>query len=106
MSNSVYPDQAGQFVGPDLDTNCLQRLSKCGSRGGGGQGVWTPPGKSQVTWVSIGNKLLDPPPGKSWTPPPSVQFCVLEWTASLVSELLQLRVYMVEQKKGELFAPG
>ena len=44
-----------------------------------------PPGKSQVIWVSIGNKLLDlswkmldphpwkmldPPPGKCWTPPP------------------------------------
>ena len=28
----------------------------------GGQGVWTPPGKSQVIWVSIGNKQLDPPP--------------------------------------------
>ena len=51
---------------------------KCGSRGGtGGQ---DPPGKSQVIWVSIGNKQLDPPPppwkkldsppppGKCWTP--------------------------------------
>ena len=29
-----------------------------------------PHGKSQVIWVSIGNKQLDPPPppGKSWTP--------------------------------------
>ena len=39
----------------------------------GGQGVRTPPGKSQVIWVSIGNEQLDPPPpppGKSWTPPP------------------------------------
>ena len=40
----------------------------------GGQGVRTPPGKSQVIWVSIGNKQLDPPwekldpPGKCWTP--------------------------------------
>ena len=50
----------------------------------GGQGVWTPPppGKSQVIWVSIENKQLDPPPpppppwkkleppppGKCWTP--------------------------------------
>ena len=52
--------------------------------GGGGQGVRTPPGKSQVIWVSMGNKQLDPP-GKSWTPPPppwkmldpqkSKQFC-------------------------------
>ena len=39
-----------------------------GSREGGGQGVRTP-GKSQVKWVSIGNKQLDPThsPGKSWT---------------------------------------
>ena len=26
----------------------------------GGQGVRTPPGKSQVIWVCIGNKQLDP----------------------------------------------
>ena len=41
----------------------------------GGQGVRTLPGKSQVIWVSIGNKQLAPPPwkkldptGKCWTP--------------------------------------
>ena len=33
--------------------------------GGGGAGGPDPPGKSQVPWVSIGNKQLDPPP-----PPP------------------------------------
>ena len=27
MSNSLDPDQARQFVGPDLGTNCLQMLS-------------------------------------------------------------------------------
>ena len=27
MSNSLDPDQANNFVGPDLDPNCLQRLS-------------------------------------------------------------------------------
>ena len=27
MSNSLDPDQARHFVGPDLDQNCLQRLS-------------------------------------------------------------------------------
>ena len=38
-------------------------LFKCGSRGGGGTGgPDPPPGKSQVKWVSIGNKQLDPPP--------------------------------------------
>ena len=29
--------------------------------GGGGQGVRTPSGKSQIIWVSIGNKQLDTP---------------------------------------------
>ena len=27
MSNSLDPDQARHFVGPDLDPICLQRLS-------------------------------------------------------------------------------
>ena len=27
MSNSLDPDQARHFVGPDLDLNCLQRFS-------------------------------------------------------------------------------
>ena len=27
VSNSLSPDQAQHFVGPDLDPNCLQRLS-------------------------------------------------------------------------------
>ena len=31
------------------------------SEGGGGAGSTDPPGKSQVIWVSIGNKQLDPP---------------------------------------------
>ena len=39
------------------------RDSKCESRGGSGGP--DPPGKSQVIWVSIGYKQLDPPP-----PPP------------------------------------
>ena len=42
----------------------------------GGTGGLDTPGKSQVIWVSIGNKQLDPPPplekvgppGKCWTP--------------------------------------
>ena len=28
MSNSLDPDQAGRFIGPDLGLNCLQRLSE------------------------------------------------------------------------------
>ena len=38
-----------------------------GGEGQGGRGAGPPPpppGKSQVIWVSIGNKQLDPPPGK------------------------------------------
>ena len=27
MSNSLDPDQARQFIGPDLGPNCLQKLS-------------------------------------------------------------------------------
>ena len=46
------------------------RDSKCGSKGGSGGP--DPPGKSQVIWVSIGFKLLNPP-GKSWTPPPPLE---------------------------------
>ena len=66
----------------------------------GGQGVRTPPpGKSQVIWISIGNKLLDPPPlekvgppppGKCWTPSGTLKndrflwnwpfdFCKISW---------------------------
>ena len=38
--------------------------------GGGGRGTGPPPGKSQVIWVSIRNKQLDPPPppGKCCAP--------------------------------------
>ena len=39
MSNSLDPDQARQNVGPDLDQNCLQRLSTEDTGGGGGQRV-------------------------------------------------------------------
>ena len=35
----------------------------------GGQGVHTPPRKSQVKWVYIGNKQLEPPPWKKLDPP-------------------------------------
>ena len=32
MSNSLDPDQAGHFVGPDLGPNCLHKLSADGTR--------------------------------------------------------------------------
>ena len=41
----------------------------CGSRGGG-TGGRDAPGKSQVIWVSIGNKQLDLPLEKVGPPPP------------------------------------
>ena len=43
------------------NNSSFEIASKCGSRGGGTGGP-DPPGKSQVIWVSIGNKQLDPPP--------------------------------------------
>ena len=36
------------------------RIKRVGG-GAGGQGVRTPSGKSQIIWVSIGNKQLDTP---------------------------------------------
>ena len=41
---------------------------KCGSTGGGDRGPDPSWGKSQVIWVSIGNKQLDSPP-----PPPPLE---------------------------------
>ena len=35
VPNSLYPDQARHYVGPDLDPNRLQRLSVSTSGGGG-----------------------------------------------------------------------
>ena len=57
----------------NASSECIEQV-KCGSRGGT-EGP-DPPGKSQVIWVSVGDKQLDPlleqvgppPPGKCWTP--------------------------------------
>ena len=32
MSNSVDPDQARHFVGPDMSPNCMQKLSAADTR--------------------------------------------------------------------------
>ena len=49
-------------------------LGKCGSRGGDrGSGPPPPPGKSQVIWVSIRNKQLDPPPPLVKVGPPPLE---------------------------------
>ena len=56
--------------------------SSADPEGGRGAGVSGPPRKPQVIWGSIGNKQLDPlpgkkldppPPGKSWTPSGSLK---------------------------------
>ena len=52
-----------------LRTGKLNRLQPSGDPEGG-QGGLDAHGKSQVIWVSIGNKQWTPPPGKSRTPPP------------------------------------
>ena len=42
-------------------------------RGGGGTGGPDPSGKSQVIWVSIGNKQWDPPPPLEKVGPPPLE---------------------------------
>ena len=49
----LIPALADLFTGKVVQQVRIQR-------GGGGQGVRTTPGKSQVIWVSIGNRQLDP----------------------------------------------
>ena len=44
-------------------------LSKSSADPEGWTGGLDPPGKSQVIWVSIGNKQLDPPPLEKVGPP-------------------------------------
>ena len=56
------PQSSGGF---DFLATGLWYDHKCQSRGGTGGPDPPPPGKSQVIWVSVGNKQLDPPP-----PPP------------------------------------
>ena len=64
---------------------CMAVTSPCTSADPeGGQGVRTPSGKSQVIWVSIGNKQLDPPPWKKLDPPPPGK-C---WTPSGTLEMI------------------
>ena len=65
-----YPLRSTPFV---LFTTVSQSMTAAQVRiQRGGQGVRTPPppGKSQVIWVSIGNKQLDPPPLEKVGPPP------------------------------------
>ena len=50
-----------------LNHEAVRAAPSADPEGGGGGKVRTPSGKSQIKWVSIGNKQLDTP-GKSWTP--------------------------------------
>ena len=94
----------------------MDMILKCGSRvGGGGRGSGPPSGKSQLIWVSIGNRQLDPPPwkkldppGKCWTPSGTLKndrflwnwpfdFCKLSWglkkkKKKTLSELIFVRL--------------
>ena len=45
-----------------------------------GTGGLDPPGKSQVIWVFIGNKQLDPPPLEKVGPPPPGKCWTPSWT--------------------------
>ena len=70
MSNSLDPDQARQFVGPDLGPNCLNRLSaddtsrqrvmqaslNCENHTFNPCSVLSPP----VFWMSLIAKVLSP----------------------------------------------
>ena len=42
-----------------LNHEAVMAAPSADPEGGGGQGVRTPSGKSQIKWVSIGNKQLD-----------------------------------------------
>ena len=57
-----------QIVTDDIHDIDIDKY-ECGSRGGD-RGSGPPPGKSQVIWVSIGNKRLDPHWKKLDPPPP------------------------------------
>ena len=59
-----------------LNHEAVRAAPSADPEGGGGQGVRTPSWKTQIKWVSIGNKQLDTPPpppekvgppGKNWT---------------------------------------
>ena len=56
-----------------LNHEAVKAAPSADPEGGGGRGVGTPSGKSQIIWVSMGNKQLDTPwkklgpPGKNWT---------------------------------------
>ena len=77
----------------------------------GGTGGLDPPGKSQVVWVSIGNKKLDPvPPGKCWTSPRKMLDHPLEpWKMTVFFEsnhLTSISQGQKQNKKNIVRAPG
>ena len=54
----------------DSDGVLASGIASADPEGGGGAGGPDPPGKSQVIWVSLGNKQLDHPWKKLDPPPP------------------------------------
>ena len=58
---------------PDHTRRVMPLMLASADPEGGGAGGPDPPGISQVIWVSIGNKHLDPP-GKCWTPSRTLKF--------------------------------
>ena len=60
------------YICPTLGSNLSKQCRPSIADPEGGTGGPDPPGKSQVIWVSLGNKQFDPlekvgPPGKCWT---------------------------------------
>ena len=67
----------------------------------GGQGVRTPPGKSQVIWVSIGDKQLPPPLEKVGPPPPPWKMLEPLWNFEKVIVFFEINyLTSVENKRG------
>ena len=57
MSNSLGPDQARHFIGPDLGPNCLQRLS-ADNKSLAGKGLNTKQLADTTIWLKPWLKLI------------------------------------------------
>ena len=83
MSNSLNPDQARHFVGPDLDPNCLQRLSGDDT------------GSKNVIFVIVGMQ-----PGVPMGMPPALQYL-----ASVDQLIIKQKKEMLESKYVRPYQP-
>ena len=68
LTNSSLKSVKAVFLIEERLLNCY--YTSAAPEGGGPRGVRNPLGKSQVIWVSIGNKQLDPPPPWKKLDPP------------------------------------